>query len=768
MKNKIIFYFILFFQTLVFSQENAHFLFQIKNLPIVEVFSLIEEKFQVKFSYQDISVEKIHISIENQTLTLKELLQLIEKQTPLTFQQINKRYLIVLNKNFFNQNHQILEQVVINSYLTQGITKNKDATFTLKPEKLELLPGLIEADVIETIQQLPGVVSTNETATGFTVRGGHTDQNRVIWDGITMYHKGHLFGTISPFNPNASKRVVFYNKGTHPRFGERVSSVIDIYTSQKIPDKMKASLGFNGISADVFFETPVIKDKLSFQGSVRRSFAELFETPTLQSIEEKVFQHTKIIEIDHATKKFNFLDFHAKLNYQINKENSVHLSTIYIDNDLNVNTSSLLKQQSFNDQLSINNVGYSASWKVNWNENLSQKTSAFLSKYRFSYHFITEENEEQISDFEKQNVIFDSGISSEVLLKLNNQNSVNLGYQYSLKDVDYAFLETNDLSFVLDSDKNIINNHSLFINYSYKKNNTFNLDLGARASYYKELDNIRMEPRLMFYKPIFKQFGLQLSGEIKNQIISEIDETILSDLSLENSLWRLADGQTFPIINSKHTSLGFLFQSQGWTVDVDYYFKNINGITALSLGFLNPDDPNFHIGKQKNKGINVFVNKKFKNFSSWISYSISSSKNKFDGINNNKYFTANQQIKHLLNISLTYKYKNLQSALSWQWHTGKPYTESFLTNDGSLYFNTINNKTLENYHRLDASVTYQFKYKKSDGLKNKIGISIRNVYNRNNILSRDYTGNNSLNDAIKVIDKVGLGFTPNILFRLYW
>ena len=60
-----------------------------------------------------------------------------------------------------------------------------------------------------------------------------------------------------------------------------------------------------------------------------------------------------------------------------------------------------------------------------------------------------------------------------------------------------------------------------------------------RSTYFNELDAVRLEPRLVIYKPLTKNLKFQGSAEIKNQIISEIDETILSDLSLENRLWRL-------------------------------------------------------------------------------------------------------------------------------------------------------------------------------------------------------------------------------------
>ena len=75
---------------------------------------------------------------------------------------------------------------------------------------------------------------------------------------------------------------------------------------------------------------------------------------------------------------------------------------------------------------------------------------------------------------------------------------------------------------------------------------------------------------------------------------------------------------------------------------------------------------------------------------------------------------------------------------------------------------------LPDYHRLDFSSTYSFNFSENQRLKGKVGLSIRNVYNKTNLISREYLGNNELNNEIEVIDKFSLGFTPNLMFRLYW
>ncbi len=110
----------------------------------------------------------------------------------------------------------------------------------------------------------------------------------------------------------------------------------------------------------------------------------------------------------------------------------------------------------------------------------------------------------------------------------------------------------------------------------------------------------------------------------------------------------------------------------------------------------------------------------------------------------------------------------LQFALGWKWQTGKPYTIAEQGNEVLEFNKGINTGQLPIYHRLDFSSTYNFKMSKRNKLRGKVGLSIRNIYNRRNLIGLEYRGNNSLDDPIKVIERYSLGITPNLMFRLYW
>ena len=203
--------FIIMIPLVAFSQEKATFSLGFNGEALSDALVTIEGVYNVRFSYENSLIENTQITLKKRKRTLKTLLDEVSIISNLKFNIVNDRYIVITKLEEVATKVEQLENVIVNGYLTRGISKNKNATFRINPQVLEILPGLTEPDILESIQQLPGVVSANETASSFSVRGGISDQNRMIWDGINMYHKGHLFGMISPFNPNTTQNITFIN-----------------------------------------------------------------------------------------------------------------------------------------------------------------------------------------------------------------------------------------------------------------------------------------------------------------------------------------------------------------------------------------------------------------------------------------------------------------------------------------------------------------------------------------------------------------------------
>ncbi len=718
----------------------------------------LEQQFQVKFSYPSDLLKDKTLSLQGDYDSLDAVLLDLSLLLNLDFQKIDKRYIYVVPSQ-----SKPLKEVWVTGYLGKSILKSDDASFEIRSKNWHLLPGLTEPDILEGIQSLPGVVSLDETATQFSVRGGTADQNRIIWDGINIYHGGHLFGLVSVFNPNIPHRITFIDKGTPVVYGERVSSIIDIQTSDKITDKSHVELGFNGISSDAIIKFPVIKNKLDLQASFRRSYEDVLETKTFKLYEDKAFQNTKV---QHEF--FMFKDYNFKINYKLNRHNVLHLSMIHIDNDLEHTYRQ--DNTTLNDLLDTENQGFSIDLQSVFKQSKWHNAFSF-SGYRLDYMSKTDPDTGNTSVFTKSNRIKDVNFLSDYQLKTSRNQSWNFGYQLAYKAVNFAFKERhNNALFNLDNDDRTLYTNALFAAFHRKNYHNWDFYAGLRANFYLPVKRVKLEPRLIINRKLNPYLKLQLTGEIKHQVISQINETVLSDLGLERKVWRLVDFDKFPIISAKQVSMGGIFQRQNWLVDLDFYYKHTGGISTLSLGFLNPVDNSFHIGDRNAFGLDLFVRKKINNkLKAWLSYSYMDVKEQYDGLNDGAAFPAHTGISHVLSLSTSYHYKKIELAVAWKIHTGKVFTELETENyagQSISYFESINSDRLPVYHRLDISGVYKFKVSKQ--IKGKIGVSIKNVYNRKSLINIEYSGNNQPNDPVQIRKYYAIGLIPNFVFRLKW
>ena len=69
---------------------------------------------------------------------------------------------------------------------------------TLSPRQLALLPNMGEVDIFRSLQLLPGISSTGDGSSGINVRGGSSNQNMILLDGMNIYHVCLLYTSPSP------------------------------------------------------------------------------------------------------------------------------------------------------------------------------------------------------------------------------------------------------------------------------------------------------------------------------------------------------------------------------------------------------------------------------------------------------------------------------------------------------------------------------------------------------------------------------------------
>jgi len=787
--RKIIFITFLFITVYLNAQEQK---LEYLNEPLSVLIPDLETKFSIRFAFNNDLLTGKTITF-SRTTTLKEVLKAIKEQTNLEFHFLDTKN-IIIKKAAFDPNISItdLDEVLIsNEYLTTGFDKiESDGSIKVDPDDLGILPGLTEPDVLQSLQLLPGISSPTESASDLHIRGGTPDQNLVLWDGIKMYHQGHFFGLISAFNPYITESINVSRSGTSAKYGDRISGVIDIRSSDKTHDSLTAGIGFNLIQADAFIKTPIIKNKLSLTASIRRSYSDVINTITFKKMSNKVFQNTKIDGVsnqlnnntfEELQNKFYFTDYNFKTVWKPHAKHTISFSSLFVVNKLDyaakISYSEIDDVLTASDYLDLTNEGFNIKWDAILANKLILKTSGYTSDYKSDYGYSDSYGSNDAYKSSTINDVKDIGATIGLHYISNNKNSFKIGYDIISNAIDYNittdYNNTPENHFE-EKDTDKLNVHSLFYEHIFQ-DKKWMLQTGIRASKVTSINKQFIEPRLFLNYKLNNFWSIKTSLEIKNQSISKVLSETQNDLGLGNSLWILADNDR-PILNNRQFSIGTLYEKKGWKIDIDGYFKKIKGLTVLKDFFtINEGEPTFSTGKSETIGVDVLIKKRIKNFRTWLGYSLSKTNYFFDNLNDGKGFLGNFDQTHIISFSNTYTYKNIQFSLGWNAATGKPYTNPIGV-DNDLFEIIYENKhasRLKTYHKLDASVMYDFYLNTSKTTKVRVGVSLINIYNHKNELEKTFRLDSQYNEVTnefenKIIEQTnyGLRFTPNLVFRL--
>jgi len=184
---------------------------------------------------------------------------------------------------FLTAKNELEEIKVVAAKNDEQLTSTQISRFDMPIEKIKSLPAFLgEADVLKSLQLLPGVKSGSEGSTGLYVRGGAPDQNLLLLDGVPVYNASHLFGFFSVFNPDALKSVSFYKGGFPARFGGRLSSVVDVRMNEGNEKEYHGNISVGLISAKLHLEGPIDKGRTSFSVSARRTYLDQLTKPLLK------------------------------------------------------------------------------------------------------------------------------------------------------------------------------------------------------------------------------------------------------------------------------------------------------------------------------------------------------------------------------------------------------------------------------------------------------------------------------------------------------
>ncbi len=658
-----------------------------------------------------------------------------------------------------------LKQITLSNYLVEGINKLKNGSFQINVSEFGILPGLIEPDILQTVQALPGIQSVDETVSNINIRGGGNYENLILWDGIKMYQSGHFFGLVSIFNPKMTEHVSLIKNGTSASYTDGVSGTIEMQTSNDLNTDYKISLGINFLNFDAFADVPTGR-KASLQISARKGLSSFYKTPTYKSFFKRIKQNSELDTNqngeNNSNATFGFYDTSLRWLYQIDEKNQIKLSFLTLENELDFTENAMINGNNESRESKLEQISYggSFSYKRIWNTKFESTFQIYETDYKLKGNNADITKNQSAS---QENKVSETGIKLNTTLKINNRLSLLSGYQFIESQVtNFDEVDNPVYSLFIAEVLRIHGFYSQLKSLSKNKKNTF--ISGLRANYIPKLNEFILEPRLSFNQKINDHYSFEILGELKHQTTSQIINLQNDFLGLEKRRWQLSNGANIPIIKSKQIALGLQYNNNGWLINGEGYLKKVDGITTQSQGFQNQYSLARTDGSYKVYGFDFLLRKQFKNINTWLSYTYMDSYYDFENLQNEE-FHNNLDITNFVTLGAVYTFKNFKFSAGYNWHSGKPTTNTISKNiitNNQVNYEPANTNRLKDYSRLDISSTYQFNLGKK--AKANLGISIWNLLNHNNIINSYYNVTNT--NQIEKISQSSLNFTPNMSFRV--
>jgi hypothetical protein len=656
---------------------------------------------------------------------------------------------IVANISLENKKPQ--EEIIIRSgkRKNDNLTKARMGTETLNMKDIAKVPVIFgEKDVVKIIQYLPGVKSAGEGNSGFFVRGGASDQNLILLDEAPVYNASHLLGFFSTFNSDAIKDATIIKGNSPSQYGGRLSSVLDVKMKDGNNKDFTTSGGLGLISSRLSVEGPLQKDKSSFIVSARRTYADLF----LKATE------------DFKDSKLYFYDLNAKANYRINKNNRLYLSGYFGRDVLGFGSNFGIDWGNKTGTLRLNSI---------LNPKLFVNTSLVYSNYDYNIKIAAGE-----TNFNINSNIKDWNVKQDYSYFLNPKNAIRFGFNTIHHNLaPSTFTGTVNNSIKKEGRKSFEN--AIYFNNNYKPNDKLTVDYGLRLSAYSlvggttynlynnkgiKTDSVvaakgnivktyfNLEPRLTANYRLSEMSSLKAGYARNTQHLHLLSN---STASTPTDQWIGNSYNIKPELSDQY-SLGYIknFKEDKYEFGAEIYYKTMqNQIDYKDGADINsvPDvESELLYGKGRAYGLELLAKKKEGKLTGWISYTLSKTEKKIDGINSNNWYNARQDKTHDLSVIGIYQLSKKWSLSGvFVYSTGNAVT--FPTGKYNLGGQTIyqydnrNANRMPANHRLDFSATYEKQRK--GRLQGSWNFSLYNVYGRENAYS--ITFKDDPNNALK-------------------
>ncbi|PWV46535.1 TonB-dependent receptor [Chitinophaga sp. S165] len=689
---------------------------------------------------------------------------------------------------------QLGEITVSATRVTRIQESSQMSSINLPASQVRSMPRLLgEADLLKTLQLLPGVKQGTEATSALLVRGGTPDQNLILLDGAPLYNPSHLLGVFSTFNTSVLKDVTLY-KGAFPaRYGGRLSSVIDISTKDGDMHQLHGDFSIGLLSTQLTVEGPLKKGKTSFVVSGRRSYPDLIAGPIIKGMED-------------GPEKFRafFYDLNTKIHHQFSDKDKLYLS-LYVGKDkLRIRDKYSYAMNPAVDSSSTSDLDVhwgNITGTLRWNHIFSPKlfanTMLIGSSYQFNTAIYSEDkyDEEIYSNSLKLNSgIRDYGIKTDVDYRPSPAHSIKMGAAYMYRVFTpgtFRMRQTNETGVSVDT----VNNNSnikgmetdLYAEDDWEISRRLKLNAGLHWSAFSVQQRFyhSLQPRASMRFLLPGDWGLKASYTHMTQYIHLLAN---NSISLPTDLWVPATKKIAPQQSDQY-ALGIsrnLFKNK-FEFSTEVYYKKMYNVIEYKEGadYLTSSkgdswQEQVTAGMGDSYGLELLLQKKTGRLTGWFGYTWAKANRRLPDVNYGRTFPYKYDRRHDLHIVTVYKLrKNIEVSGSWTYQSASPFTLPVARYEWTTgpttpttspfpptidYISSRNNVRIQAFHRLDLGINF-IKQKKNGNIRTW-NISALNAYNKMNPFFYFVDKYSATTASVQLYGTILLPLTPSFSYSL--
>ena len=597
-----------------------------------------------------------------------------------------------------------IKESVITAVRKSAIPKAGTGFIEIPETMIGDIPSLLgEADLLKTIQLLPGVNPGTEGFSGLYVRGGGPDENLLILDGIPVYSAGHMLGLFSVFQEEAVGKATLY-KGSFPaRYGGRVSSIIDISSRESAADRIHGSVGVGLLSDKFHAEGPLLGKRTTFSVSGRGMHTFLMDG---------AFQAFKL------PANYHFHDLKAKVSSSLDSGNILELSYFKGNDNL------YFKEEGNRTDITWGNRLGSVVWKRRWNDSLVSNTTFGISGYRMDFeHKVGGGASEFLGTG-----ITDLVARSDLVYLSDNGHGIGLGAEI----IRHGFLPEGSERNERETKEITGLETAFYVEDGFRLDDRFSVEAGLRLELFStgRWASLSPEPRLSISGRFGEMATMKMSYSRMSQYVHLLSPPVTT---LPMDIWVPVTRNTKPEYSDQLAFGLDLAGPKGWALSLQCYWKSLSNILEYRDGIVCVDnyctwEEKVACGIGRSKGMEILARKTSGNTTGWLGYTLSSSERKFpDGsISGGEWFPSRYDSRHCLTFFLSQRLgRQMDAGITWTYVGGGAI--SMPDKDGNLPHR--GNHRLPPSHRLDLGWKHHKVRKHGERIWN---VCVYNAYNRKN------------------------------------